>query len=224
MLLKTQNQKVPKRLRALCLGGALAFLGVLLATGCQNVAPTTIAPYSSNVPQGEALPTGNPLVIIQGDPYQVWETVVDVVRLYFDRIEFDNPCQQVGNVITEGSLKTYPQTAATVFEPWRKDSVTCSDRREATVQSLRRIAEVQVRYTPRGYVISVQVNKELEDLAAPSYAQLPSATFRLDTDVPEVNDPIAVQAYNQGWIPQGRDVALEQRILQQIHMRLAPAQ
>ena len=154
------------------------------------------------------------------DPYQVWETTVDVVRLYFDRIIDEYPCQRSGETITEGLLRTKPQTGSTCFEPWRRDSVNASERHYATVQSIRRTAKIRVRHANGHYIIHVRVDKELEDLAQPSYAQLPSATFRLDTQIPETTDPIAVQDYNEGWLPQGRDYALEQSILNQLQVRL----
>ena len=163
----------------------------------------------------------NPLQVRDDlDPYQVWETTVDVVRLYFDRIIDEYPCQRSGETITEGLLRTKPQTGSTCFEPWRRDSVNASERHYATVQSIRRTAKIRVRHANGHYIIHVRVDKELEDLAQPSYAQLPSATFRLDTQIPETTDPIAVQDYNEGWLPQGRDYALEQSILNQLQVRL----
>ena len=193
---------------------------LLLLAGCQSFSSRQTTPYSSYVPTETVSAVANPLTIPGGDPYQVWETVVDVVRLYFDRIENEYPCQRNGEVITEGLLKTYPQIGATIFEPWRRDTVNMEERQESTVQTMRRIASIRVRYVGQGYAVDVRVEKELEDLAKPSMAQLPSATFRLDTQLPPVNDPIAVQGYHKGWIPQGRDTALEQEILRQLQMRL----
>ncbi len=193
-------------------------------TGCQGVKSSyRYADYSSfaGADNRKNLMVQNPLQV-RGDldPFQVWETVVDVVRLYFDRIEAEYPCQRNEETITEGLLLTKPQTGSTCFEPWRRDSVTADERQYATVQSVRRLAKVRVRSTDGYYVIHVRVDRELEDLAQPSYAQLPSATFRLDTQIPESDDPIAVQDYHEGWIPQGRDYALEQSILNQLDVRL----
>lgn len=193
---------------------------LLLLAGCQSFPSRQTAPYASYVPPEAVSSVSNPLTVAGKDPYQVWETVVDVIRLYFDRIENEYPCQKNGEVITEGLLRTYPQIGATIFEPWRRDTVNMEERRESTVQTMRRIASVRVRHVGTGYTIDVRVEKELEDLAKPSMAQLPSATFRLDTHLPQVDDPIAVQGYHRGWIPQGRDTALEQEILCQLQMRL----
>ncbi|MDO4585041.1 MAG: hypothetical protein Q4D62_13165 [Planctomycetia bacterium] len=193
---------------------------LLLLAGCQPFPSQKTAPYASYVPTERGAVVANPMTVSGGDPYVVWETVVDVIRLYFDRIENEYPCQRNGEVITEGLLKTYPQIGATLLEPWRRDTVNMEERRESTVQTMRRIASVRVRHVGNGYTIDVRVEKELEDLAKPSMAQLPSATFRLDTQLPPVDDPIAVQGYHRGWIPQGRDTALEQEILCQLQMRL----
>lgn len=208
------------------LGFLLGFL--LTQTGCQNISwyrpepQANTTPYSSFVSPGQVPEVSNPLQVREVDSYILWETVVDVVRVYFDKIANEFPCQRTGDVFSEGYLETRPQTASTVFEPWRRDSVNLQERRLATVQSMRRIARVRVRHNDScgGFLITVQVNKELEDLENPSYAKLPSATFRMDTNEPEVHDPIAVQAEHAGWIPQGRDTALETEILRQISQRL----
>ncbi|MDO4574475.1 MAG: hypothetical protein Q4D98_04615 [Planctomycetia bacterium] len=195
----------------------------LAAAGCQSLQPTSPCVKGQQGPSLYSVPPST--TTVRGcDPYQVWETVVDVVRLYFDRIENEYPCQRNGNIITEGLLKTYPQIGATYFEPWRRDSVNHEERKEATLQTIRRIASVRVRSLGNAYTIDVRVEKELEDLAKPSSTQFPSATYRLDTDIPDVNDPIAVRNYREGWIPQGRDVALEQEILRQLQGRLGAAQ
>ena len=205
---------------------ALFFSVLFLVTfiGCRTLQPRNrYADYSSFAGTGSDrnLMVQNPLQV-RGDldPFQVWETVVDVVRLYFDRIENEYPCQRNEQMITEGLLVTKPQTASTCFEPWCRDSATADERQYATIQSVRRLAKIRVRFTDGYYVIHVRVDRELEDLAQPSYAQLPSATFRLDTQIPESDDPIAVQDYHEDWIPQGRDYSLEQSILNQLDVRL----
>lgn len=217
------------RIQNLCLRFRFAILILCIflsgaLPGCRNLqSPNRYADYStfSGVGSQQNLIVQNPLQV-RGDlePFQVWETVVDVVRLYFDRIQDEYPCQRSDRLITEGMLVTKPQTGSTCFEPWRRDSVTPDERQYATVQSVRRIAKIRVRFTDGYYVVHVRVDRELEDLAQPSYAQLPSATFRLDTQIPESDDPIAVLDYHEGWIPQGRDYSLEQAILNQLDVRL----
>ncbi len=202
-----------------CLGILLILSICIVSGGCASFRTKT-SPYSSFGGTTRTQNAQNPLIVGDRDPFQVWETVVDVTRLYFDKIEDEYPCHRNGNAITEGLLKTKPQTASTCFEPWRRDSVNANERQYATIQSVRRTAKIRVRFTDGNYVIHVRVDKELEDMAKPSYSVLPSATFRLDTEIPETNDPIAVQDYNEGWIPLGRDYALEQQILNQLQQRL----
>ncbi len=221
-LLETRSKCVSKAVSfstLVLLGVTFTIFLVVSQSGCRSALQR--APYSSfEVPRSE-IQAQNPLPI-RGDldPFQVWETVVDVVRLYFDRIEDEYPCQHNGETITEGLLRTVPQIGSTCFEPWRRDSVSGSERQYATVQTVRRIAKIRVRHTDGKYIIHVRVERELEDLAKPIFAVLPSATFRLDTQVPETDDPIGVQDYNEGWIPKGRDFALEQMILNQLQLRL----
>ncbi len=200
--------------------GALTVFCVPFMSGC-NSSVLRRAPYSSFEISRSEVQAQNPLPV-RGDldPFQVWETVVDVARLYFDRIEDEYPCQRNGDTITEGLLRTAPQTGSTCFEPWRRDSASRSERQYATIQSIRKIAKIRVRHTDGKYIIHVRVDRELEDLAKPTFAILPSATFRLDTQVPETDDPIGVQDYHEGWIPKGRDYALEQTILNQLLLRL----
>lgn len=194
-----------------------AFFLLLLLTGCQGV---TQAPYASYVPAGGPRAVPNPVTVPAYDPYILWETVVDVTRLYFWRIREEYPCHKSGDMIMEGLLITFPQVGATWLEPWRRDSADTAERNLATLQSIRRTAYIRVRAVSDGYLIDVRVTKELEDLAAPSKSRLPPALFRQDTDITEMPDPIAVQDVHAGWIPLGRDTALEQEILMQIQARL----
>lgn len=194
----------------------LSIIIFLSQPGCRGLSTRTV---QAPVVLGQEV--GNPLYVRGGQPEVIWETVVDAVRVYFNRIQEEIPCQEVGDILTEGLLITYPQIAATMLEPWRRNSVTWDERKHATMQTYRRSARVRVRPHSDGYMIEVTVIKELEALARPSHAILPSATFRQDTEFQRLNDPIAVQDYHAGWIPQGRDLALEQAILQQITGRLA---
>jgi len=179
-------------------------------------------------PNRWALPTeqqgsvvfGNPLFVPATDPEYVWETVVDVVDDYF-RIEHEQPVRVVENTLTEGRLETFPEPGATVFEPWRRDSANAYERLESTLQSTRRRAVVRVIPAQGGYWIDIAAFKELENAAAPMNATAGSTTFRYETSLNRVTDPIAEQEINIGWIPQGRDPVLEQRMLGQVQTRLA---
>jgi hypothetical protein len=106
-----------------------------------------------------------------------------------------------------------------MFEPWRHDSVGPYEKLESTLQSVRRRAVVRVVPSQGGYLVDVAVFKELEDVARPAHATAGAATFRNDSSLTRVVDPIGEQEVTAGWIPKGRDIALEQRIIEQLLAR-----
>ena len=55
-----------------------------------------------------------------------------------------------------------------------------------------------------------------------SDASAGDATFRHDSSLTRVVNPVGDQETNAGWIKQGRDTALEQRILGQLLARMGP--
>jgi len=161
----------------------------------------------------------NPTLLPVADPRVAWETVVDVVDDYFE-IDREDPVRVIGQTITEGRLDTFPQTGATLLEPWRHDSVGLGERLESTLQSIRRQATVRVMPTEGGYWVEVAVYKELEDVARPEHATAGAATFRYDETLRRVEQPVSARPIHEGWIPLGRDAALEQQILADLHARL----
>jgi hypothetical protein len=70
-----------------------------------------------------------------------------------------------------------------------------------------------------GYRVDVAVFKELEDAKQADLATAGSATFRYDSSLTGVVSPIGEQEINEGWIPQGRDAALEQQIIRELLAR-----
>lgn len=193
---------------------------LLLCAGCAALGPSPPpgdpAWYAPPMASG-VLP--NPLPVTVADPHVVWEAVVDVVDDYF-RIMEEQPVRVVGTTATEGRLATFPEPAATILEPWRRDSVGCYDRLKSTVQSIRRYAQVRVAPGQGGYWIDVAVFNELED-ARPFRSTAGAATFNYDAGLVRVVEPIAEQEVNRGWIPYGRDDLLEQRILGHLQDRFA---
>jgi len=157
------------------------------------------------------------------DPDVVWDQVVDVVDDYF-RIEREDRIRRVGNVVTEGRIDTVPEIGATVFEPHRHDSVGGYERLESTLQTIRRRALVRVTPSESGYWVDVFVYKELEDLERPSHSTAGAVLPRFDSSLERYREPVGGQVPTVGWIPLGRDAALEQRMIAQIQSRLgAPA-
>ncbi len=189
----------------------------VLGYGCSGVS-TWQAPRA---PYQWATAYNNPVMIPSNNPEFVWEQVVEVTDDYF-RIMEEVPVRQI--VGSEGRLETHPVVGATLLEPWRSDSANFDERLECTMQTIRRRAIISVKMVECGYMIDVAVYKELEDRAMPDRAVAGSATFSYNSTQIGVIDPITDEPLELGWIPQGRDTALEQRMLSQITARLGMVQ
>ncbi len=166
------------------------------------------------------LPLTNPVTIPVVDRDFTWDQIVDVVDDYF-QIDREDRVRLEGDVLTAGRIDTFPQGGATLLEPFKRDSVGGYERLESTFQSIRRTALVQVEPVPEGFRVDVTVFKELEDVARPDYATAARAMLRNDTSNTREVDPVTGQPFTAGWIPQGRDAPLEQKILSDIVARAA---
>lgn len=187
--------------------GWLILLPVTVA-GCAWSSPfepdPVLAPYEPN-----------PVTVAYREPELFWEDLVEVVHRYFE-IEYEQPVRNIGGVLTEGRIDTRPRIGATIFEPWHRDSVGRFNRVESTLQSIRRTGEIKVVPTADGYSISVAVFRELEDVSQPLGATASAASFRDDSSMTRVVSPVGAQQTNEGWIPKGRDTALEQAIIRDL--------
>lgn len=196
----------------------LAIVVVLsVASGCLGPRPVPGWPAP-----GGGVAYDNPALVPTVDYDLVWETIVDVIDDDF-RIDREVPVRRCGDVLTEGRLDTFPLVGATILEPWLGDAANLEERIEGTLQSIRRQAVVRVIPAQGGQWIEVVVLKELEDTARPLQAGAGAATFRYDNTLNRVVDPITEIEVHRGWIPLGRDRALEQQILAEIHARLCAA-
>ncbi|MGC3972032.1 MAG: hypothetical protein QM775_33235 [Pirellulales bacterium] len=139
----------------------------------------------------------------------MWDQIVDVVDNYFD-IQTEQRMRQAGEIMTVGRIDTAPKTGSTFLEPWRGDGADQYEKAHNTLQTIRRRAVVQVVPAPDVFQIEVTVFKELEDLKRPEYSTAGSATFRNDGSLIRIEEPVGVQPTTEGWIPLGRDAALEQ--------------
>ena len=190
---------------------------IFFAYGCAS-APNLNAPPVAFQP---VVALNNPVLIPGNHPEHVWEQIADVVDDYF-RINEETPVRQM--VGSEGLMVTYPEVGATLLEPWRYDSTNLDERTECTLQTMRRQAVVHVKAVDNGYAVEVAVYKQLEDKAQPEQAIAGKATLRTESTQVGVIDPITDEPMELGWIPQGRDVALEQRLLKEITVRLGVLQ
>jgi hypothetical protein len=164
----------------------------------------------------------NPLPVRVTNHEFAWDQIADVVSDYFP-IEREQRVQLVGNVLTEGRIETPFQTGATIFEPQRRDSVGAFNRWESTFQTIRRRASIRVLPDQQGYLVEVQVERQLEDLPRPESSTAGAATFGSDTSLPQDRvSRIHRSRESPLWIPLGRDQALEQQMLADIRQRLNP--
>ena len=152
----------------------------------------------------------NPLILPGDDFEYAWQQTVEVVDEYFD-ISSENRA--------DGRIETYPQSAATLLEPWRPDSVDRQERLEATLQSIRRRAYVQVKPSEGGYAVHVEVHKELEDLPHPVHATTGEALFHNQVTVDRERQVVGPFPATLGWIHIGRDWKLESQILFDLQCR-----
>ena len=196
---------------------AVALLAGL--AGCSHHA--LFAPFV--VPPAGVLEVENPLFVPIADHEFVWDQVINEVEDYF-KISLEDRVRLVGNVLTEGRIETYPTAGATFFEPWRKDAATSYERIYSTLQSVRRHAVVRVAPAEGGYFVEVAVFKELEDVSRPEHATAGGTSLRHDGSLVRVELDVETSPTTLGWIPQGRDAALEQRIINRLRERFMDQQ
>ncbi|HVT29516.1 MAG TPA: hypothetical protein VHE81_15980 [Lacipirellulaceae bacterium] len=184
--------------------------------------PAAIVPPPPGTPGGPPVPgsSANPIQVPVVDEDLAWDQIADVVSNYF-RITREQRARRSGPAWTEGRIETAPQDGATVLQPDRMDSVGMFNRWESTFQSIRRRATVRVIPDPNGYVVEVIVEKELESLPKPEQATVGPAAFNSEATLPSHRLEQFVRTHpSPRWIPLGRDPALEERMLADIHARL----
>ena len=179
------------------------------------------------------MPLANPLPVPVVDLDFAWEQIASVIEENF-KIQHEERVRLAGDILTEGRIDTVPLIASTTLEPWRTDSVTFHDRLLSTLQSMRRRCYVRVIPVQGAFLVDLQIMKELEDLPQPTNAvngmplfnMLDQGVDRIADPLPSLADPPGIPPRpavpTAGWIPQGRDVPLEQVMLAKIQARLAP--
>ncbi len=179
-------------------------------TGCASVAPLdnpiVVRPVVANVE--------NPLLVSPGEPdangyAEVYEQVIDVLDDYFEI----KPTSRYA-----GHIETFPHIAPGFEQPWKAGNPDHRERLIATFQTIRKYAIVDIWAGERGgYKISLEVRRELQDLERPNRAINGGAVFREAPTVDRRNEVIPTEVSSSyGWIPVGRDYALEQQLLARI--------
>ncbi len=159
----------------------------------------------------------NPLPVPLCNPQFVMDEISDVLDDYF-RISREQRMRVIDSVLTEGWIETHPRIGSSIAEPWFGDSQPGFEKLHATLQTVRRFAKIRVVPSQDQYWIDVQVYKELEDLPRPVGSGVTGQELRHDNSINQDED-LWYQPANKGWIPLGRDIALEQAILAKIAAR-----
>lgn len=175
-----------------------------LMCGCVH-APKATARKSKS-PSQEVLQ--NPILVRANNDNDCWERTVDLLHDYFE-ISRENRL--------DGIIETRPKVGASLLEPWHKDSAGLKNRLESTLQSIRRRAFVSVTSTPEGYLVGVEVFKEMEDVPKGNGNSAGNATFQENRPLQRDLQTIVGESESEGWISLGRDARLEQRILVDLH-------
>jgi hypothetical protein len=165
----------------------------------------------------------NPVFVPIADPEVLHNALVDVVDDHF-RIENEERVRVVDGTLTVGVIRSWKEMSSTIAEPWRSDTVSFYDKLESTFQTYRRYARVFMVPVEGGFNVELIVFKELEDVPKPLYATAGSGTLRNETSQTHVKVVATPQATVTGWIPQGRDLNLEQKMINQLFVRLGMQQ
>ena len=193
--------------RLIRLGWAVSLLG--LAGGCAS-APPLDNPLLVRKADG----IENPILVSPGAPtgrsYQdVFEKAIDILDDYFV-IRSADPY--------DGRILTYPRIAPGYEQPWKPGNPGTRERLMSTFQTTRQTAAVTIRTGERGgYLVNVEVLRELEDKPLPARASI-GAVFQESPTVDRQLDVVGAPAVTpgRGWFVIGRDYALEQLILQRL--------
>ncbi|MCA9074795.1 MAG: hypothetical protein KDA93_07170 [Planctomycetaceae bacterium] len=154
----------------------------------------------------------NPLPVAANNDEILWERTVDVLHEFHFEIARENRFSRV--------IETEYRTGSGLLEPWHQDSVGLENRLESSLQSVRR--KVLVRVLPSeqglGYLVSVEAFQEKEDLPGVAANSPGGATFQESKPLQRDLNLVVGQSSPSGWIGMGRDVALEQSILQSLQL------
>lgn len=144
---------------------------------------------------------------------RVWESCQEVLRRH--RFELDRVDRR-GGVIT-----THPVTSQSLFEFWRHDVDTSFDLMESTLRAVRRRATVQITSGPDEAATRLEVTVQRSTLASPErqYNGSSSALRVFGATLPGVRGEPYLSREDNYWIDDGRDGAMERRLLERIIKR-----
>ena len=154
----------------------------------------------------------NPLMLTAVNEDVAWEQTIDVLHEFLFEIDRENRQTR--------SIETKYKVGSGLLEPWHTESVGLASRLESTLQSMRRKVIITLSPVQQGsqysYTVQVIAIKELEDLDAIVANSPGGATFQESTPLNRDLNQILGQSRPSGWIPQGRDLLLEQTVLNRL--------
>src|SRR4051794_40607552 len=156
------------------------------------------------------VPLENPLYVPQGEQAyaRVFDKILDVLSDYYP-IAYSSRY--------DGRIETAPAIAPGIEQPWKPGSPDLYQRLLAFTQTIRHRAIVVITTAEDGgYFIDLKVYKELLDTPRPSRATAGDATFRIEQTVQRQFEVVEPELLDLSWIPVGRDVKLEQCILDRL--------
>lgn len=159
---------------------------------------------------GPRVAATNQLFVPASNEESVWERTVDVVHDYFEIAKENKP---FAGVI---EIETKPKVGASVIEPWHRDSPGLRNRMESTLQSIRRRGFINISAADGGYIVAIEVYKELEDLPGLAANQPGAATFLQANPLRRDLNLVGQRPSPVGWVSLGRDMALEQTMVQSL--------
>lgn len=158
--------------------------------------------------QAPAADEGNSIFVSANDAEAVWERTVDVLHDYQFQIARES--------MLDGTIETEYKIGSGLLEPWHRESVGFASRLESTLQSIRRRAFVHLTQAQGGFLVRVEVFKELEDLDGLAANSAGGATFQESTPLQRDLNLVVGQSASSGWIAQGRDFQLEQELMRRL--------
>lgn len=174
---------------------------IVLALGC------------SHAPRQAVTTPPAPIFVAAASQDAVWERVVDVLHEYYFRLAREDR--------QDGIIETEYKVGAGLQEPWHPDAVGFENRLEGTLQSIRRRVIVRIIPDEGGFMVSVEAFKELEDLEGLAANSAGGATFQEHTPLQRNLDVVVGQTAPSGWIPLGRDAALEHDMMRRLQIALS---
>ena len=173
---------------------------LIVSAGCRSMvtAPPTSPPEAFFVPAT--------------DPEVVWERVVGVLHDYPFEIARENKL--------DGIIETKYKVGASLAEPWHQDSVGFQNRLESSLQSIRRKVSVMLTATDGGYIVTVQADKEIQNLNIPRANSVGGATFQENQPLQRDLEAVVSSRSGNGWSHRGRDAALEHDLMARLRSAL----